>query len=73
MKKKSVTVRFEVEDEHPMRIAGTKGNIISPIGARGFEEYLREIVEIPQHPDTEPDEGYYVTDVEVVSIEEQAT
>ena len=70
MKKKHITVRFEVEDEHPVDVAGAM-SFVSPIGRRGFDAYLREILEVPQDPDTEPGEGYYVTGLEVLNIEEE--
>lgn len=41
-------------------------------GTRALETYFHEILELPQDPEAEPGEGYYLRKVEVISLETQA-
>lgn len=63
MKKKRALVVLEFEDEHPLDSGSTL-----PIGTRGLKAYLDEILEVPQYPEAEPGEGYYITNVDVVEV-----
>lgn len=38
-------------------------------GPRALETYFHEILELPQEPEAEPGEGYYLRKVEVISLE----
>lgn len=69
MKRKTALVRIELLDDNREIIPGDPQ---SPrgIGVTGLSEYLHVMLEVPQDPDAEPGQGYYLTGLEVLSVEE---
>lgn len=71
-----VTVKLLMLDDERYRPQIDAGNEQLPTLVRPFNDmvkdrvatYLREIVEIPQHPEAEPDQGYYFVGVEVTDV-----